>query len=173
MSRYLEPVIDNNPISRVRRNHGLEHATLHILAQRHPRQSMAGYSNTGGFWILADLPSEEVALAAREALSRLRGGEPQLAVHPNCGTNFVTSGAVAGMAGALAMFGAGPRLRDKFERLSLAALVATIGLILAQPLGNLLQARFTTSGVPGALEIVSVSPSRRGRFIAHRVLTRG
>jgi hypothetical protein len=173
MAGLLDQFLSLTPVARVRRNHGLEHATLHLLAQQFPRQSMAGYSNTTGFWIVGDVPAEAVDAAAHEALRRMRSGERGLAVHPNCGTNFVTSGAMAGMAGAAAMFGAGPRARDKFERLSMAALLATIALILSQPLGNLIQARITTSGEPGKLEIVSVTPANRGRMTVHRVLTRG
>lgn len=173
MAGLLDRFLSMAPVSRVRRNHGLEHATLHLLAQRYPRQSMAGYSNTSGFWIVGDVPAEAVETAAREALRRMRAGEPGLAVHPNCGTNFVTSGAIAGMAGAAAMFGAGPKARDKFERLSMAALLATIALIVSQPLGNLIQARITTSGEPENLEIISVQPGTRGSMTVHRVLTRG
>lgn len=173
MAEALDRVLNATPVSRVRRNHGLEHATLHILAQRFPRKNMAGYSNTSGFWIIGEIPTEAVETAAQEALVRMRNGEHSLAVHPNCGTNFVTSGALAGLAGALAMFGAGPRIKDKFERLSLAALFATLALILAQPLGNQLQAQITTSGQPGELEIVRIEPAKRGKLILHKVVTRG
>ena len=79
-------------ISRVQRNHGLEHATLHILSQRYPKQSLAGHSDTAGFWIIGDVTIEDVYESVEEALSRLRNGEKHLAVHRNCGTNFVTSG---------------------------------------------------------------------------------
>ena len=68
-------------VSRVRRNHGLEHATLHILSQRYPKRSLAGHSDTGGFWILGDVSIEDVYEAVEEALSRLRNGEKHLAVH--------------------------------------------------------------------------------------------
>jgi hypothetical protein len=94
-------------------------------------------------------------------------------VHSNCGTNFVTAGTVAGLAGAFAMFGVGRKFKDKLERLPLAASLATIGLILAQPLGLLVQERITTSGQPGGLEVVDIKASRRGRIRAHRVTTRG
>lgn len=162
-----------NSISRIRRNHGLEHATLHILAERYPKVSMAGHSNATGFWLLGDVPTEAVESAADEALTRLRAGEHNLAVHPNCGTNFVASGAVAGVAGAAAMFGVGRRLQDKLERLPLAATLATLGLIMAQPLGLMLQEKVTTSGDPGDLEVVEIIPSTKGRIKAHRVVTRG
>ncbi len=160
-------------ISRIRRNHGLEHATLHILAERYPKVSMAGHSSASGFWLLGDVSTEDVQTAVSEALSRMRAGERNLAVHPNCGTNFVASGAVAGVAGAAAMFGVGRRWQDKLERLPLAATLATLGLIMAQPLGLKLQEKVTTSGDPGDLEVVEIIPSTRGRIKAHRVITRG
>jgi hypothetical protein len=164
----------NTPlISRVRRNHGLEHATIHMLSQKHPRTSLAGHSDQSGFWLMGDVSTEDVVTAAHEALARMRAGEHNLAVHPNCGTNFVTSGSVAGVAAATAMFGAGPRWRDKLERIPLAMTLATLTLILSQPLGYLLQERVTTSGHPQGLEIVEVTPSQRGRIQAHRVVTRG
>jgi Domain of unknown function (DUF6391) len=166
-------ILDFPPISRVRRNHGLEHATLHILAQRHPRTSMAGHSDVGGFWILGDVPTEDIQSAVDEALKRMKAGEEDLAVHPNCGTNFVVSGTMAGLAAWFALFGAGKRLRDRLERIPLATSLATMALILAQPLGLTLQARVTTSGKPGNLTVAEVIPTSQGRIRAHRVITEG
>jgi hypothetical protein len=111
MPNFLESVLEFPAISRVRRNHGLEHATLHVLAQRFPHLAMAGHSNTGGFVLVGDVPTEAVKQAVQEALRRLNGGEPQLAVHPNCGTNFVVSGTMAGLAGAAVMMGPSKRSR--------------------------------------------------------------
>jgi hypothetical protein len=165
--------MNTSPISRIRRNHGLEHATLHILAQRHPKAGMAGHSDTGGFWIIADVPIEEIYDSVEGALARLRAGEENLAIHSNCGTNFATAGILAGLAGGLAMLGVGARTRDKIERLPLAILMATAALILAQPLGFLLQERVTTSGRPGNLRVVEIVASQRSRFKAYRVGTRG
>ena len=85
-------------VSRVRRNHGLEHATLHVLSRRHPGQPLSGHSDTGGFWLVGNLPTEEVYSAAQEALVRLNAGERSLAVHQNCGTNYVISGSMAALA---------------------------------------------------------------------------
>lgn len=166
-------ILDFPPISRVRRNHGLEHATLHILAQHHPRTSMAGHSDLGGFWILGDVPTEDVQSAVDEALTRMKAGEEDLAVHPNCGTNFVTAGTMAGLAAWFALFGAGRRLRDRLERIPLATSLATVALILAQPVGLALQAHVTTSGNPGNLSVVEVIPSNQGPIPAHRVITKG
>ena len=166
--------IVNNPIfSRIRRNHGLEHATLHVLAKKYPGKSMAGHSDSKGFWLIGDVPTEGVTAAVEEALARMNAGEHQLAVHPNCGTNFATAGTLAGLAGASAMLGVGPRKRDKLDRFALAASLATLALIVGQPAGLFVQKHFTTSGIPEGLQVIEIIPSPRGRMKAHRVITQG
>ena len=160
-------------ISHVRRNHGLEHATLHTLANHLPQTMLMGHSDIGGFWIIGDIPPEILHSAVQEAIARLRAGERQLAIHPNCGTNYVTAGALAGLAGAAAMLGSGRRVQDKLARLPFAAALATIALIVSQPLGLLLQARVTTSGDLGTLEVTTITHKKQGRLTVHRVQTRG
>ena len=160
-------------IARTRRNHGLEHATIHLLSQRYPRTFLAGHSDPEGFWLLGDVPTEAVEEAVRTALQRLRNGERNLAIHPGCGTNYLVSGGLAALAGALGMWGAGRRWRDKFDRLPLVMMLGTVALMFSQPLGYLLQEKVTTDGNPAALEILEVIPTRHGRMQAHRVLTRG
>jgi hypothetical protein len=159
--------------SRIRRNHGLEHATLHVLSKNYPGKSLAGHSDSKGFWLIGDVPTAEVKTAIEEALSRMKAGESNLAVHPNCGTNYATAGTMAGVAGASAMFRVGPRKRDILDRLALAATLATLALMLSQPAGLFLQKYFTTSGNPEQLEVVAIIPSKRGRLKAHRIITRG
>jgi hypothetical protein len=166
-------ILDTPTISRIRRNHGLEHATLHLLAEKYPRTPLAGHSDWNGFWILGDVPTEDIRLSVSEALQRLRTGEHSLAVHPNCGTNLATSGIFAGLAAGLAMFGAGQRLRDKLDRLPAAIMLSTFALLLAQPVGLLIQERVTTSGEPGDLQVTAINLSSRGQVKAHRVLTEG
>jgi hypothetical protein len=122
---------------------------------------------------MGDVDTDDVRSAVNEALQRMRNGEPDLAVHPNCGTNFVTAGTFAGVAASLAMLGSGRGLRDRLERIPLAASLATLALMLAQPMGLLIQERITTSGIPEALEVIDIIPSRRGRIQAHRVVTKG
>ncbi len=169
----LSDVLDLPIILRIRRNHGLEHATLHTLSTRLPHTMLAGHSDTGGFWIIGEVPDDVLQAAVDEAITRLKSGESGLAIHPNCGTNIVTAGALAGLAGAFAMFGSGRHLRDKLGRLPIAAMLATTALIFAQPLGLLLQARVTTSGTPGALEVTSIKQRKQGRVTIHRIQTRG
>ncbi len=173
VSDFIKTLVNYPPISRIRRNHGLEHATLYVLARRYPQTSMAGHSDLNGFWLLGDLPTESVVAAISEAEQRLRAGEHDLAVHPNCGTNFVAAGALSGLAAFAALFGAEKKTRDRLERLPLAISLATFALIFAQPLGKLLQQHVTTSGELGGLKVLRIQPARRGRMEAHRVTTRG
>lgn len=171
--RRFQGVLETDLISRIRRNHGLEHATLHVLAERHPGLPMAGHSDQQGFWIVGDCSTEEIGLTVNEALDRLNAGEEKLAVHPNCGTNFATAGILAGLAAGLAMFGVGKRARDNFDRLPMAVMFATLALIAAQPLGLKLQEQVTTSGVPAGLHVLEIQPRGQGSIRAHRIITEG
>lgn len=164
-------VLNMDILSRIRRNHGLEHATLRVLAERVPSRSVAGHSDVNGFWILGDVTTAELTSTAQDALRRMQNGEHSLAIHPNCGTNFATSGVMAGMAASLAMFGAGRRWQDKLERVPLAITLATLALIVAQPLGLKFQQTVTTSGDPQGLKILEITQTKRGKMIAHRVIT--
>lgn len=164
-------ILDQGPLSRIRRNHGLEHATMQILSKRNPAYRMAGHSDAGGFWLLGDVPSEEVQSAVEEALLRLSGGEHSLAVHPNCGTNFVAAGVLAGSAAWLGMLGTDGSWKKKLERWPFVISLVTIALVLAQPLGPLLQARVTTSGDPQGLRVTGILRKEQGGLPAHRVVT--
>ena len=172
MANPLKALIQTPSFARLRRNHGLEHATIHVLSRKYPRVGLAGHSSPSGFWIFADLDADQVLEGVQTALQRLRAGERGLAIHPNCGTNLVTSGMAAGVAGAIAMAGSGPRSRDRLERLPLAGLLATVALLLAKPLVTRLQQYVTTSGDPGDLEILDIQTQIRAGVTAHRVTTR-
>jgi hypothetical protein len=169
----FQQVLNWGPVSRVRRNHGLEHATLQVMAEKNPQLKMAGYSDTKGFWLLGEAETADIEASARQALERLRGGEANLAVHPNCGTNLVTTGFLAGGFAWLSMIGAGRETRDRVERLPMVISLVTLAMILAQPLGPMVQAKVTTSAATRGLEIVSVERTQRGNVPLHRVLTSG
>lgn len=161
------------PLSRIRRNHALEHATLQILSRKNPALRMAGYSDTGGFWVLGDVPLEDLQQSVDEALQRLRAGEARLAIHPFCGTNFVTTGLVAGSFAWLGMLGTGRSARARLDRWPLIISLVTMAMIMAQPLGPLVQANFTTDAQPGNLQITHIlRMNNRGDMPVHRVSTR-
>ena len=159
-------------LSRLRRNHGLEHATITILSQRFPYRPLAGYSFPFGFFLLGDIPTEHVREAVVQALARMNNGERYLAVHPNCGTNYVASGVVAGSLAWLGMAGAKDK-RERVERLPLVMALAILGFIISQPLGPKIQERITTSGDPQGLSVVDIIPLQMGRLSVHRVITQG
>ncbi len=165
-------ILDIPMLSRIRRNHGLEHAAINILSERFPYRRLAGFSFPGGFFILGDIPTADLREAVVQALSRMSNGERHLAIHDHCGTNYVASGFIAGLLAWLGMAGAKSN-RDKVERLPLVITLATFGFILSQPLGPALQQRVTTSGDPLGLSIVDVFPIQFGRFSLHRVVTQG
>ena len=72
----------------------------------------------------------------------------------------------------LGFFGAND-WRARWERLPFVAILTTLALIFAQPLGLALQRDFTTSGDMRGLEIVSVQRRGRGGLVTHFVATRG
>ena len=158
-------------ISRTRRNHGLEHATLNLLAKTHPRKTFAGHSDTGGFWILGEIPTDELDHTITDALGKLRSGQSSLAIHQNCGTNLLVSGFASGLAGAAGLIGVGKRPRDKFERIPIITALSVLALIVSRPLGPIIQKNLTTSGTPGALKVISITKQSLNGISAHRVKT--
>jgi hypothetical protein len=159
-------------VDRTRRNHGLEHATITMLSHTRRGLSLVGRSTPGGFYLYGQVSTEAVTEAAHEALRRMKNGEAALAVHPNCGTNFVTAGIAAGLAAFAGFLGAND-WRARWARLPLVAVLTTAALIVAQPLGLELQRRVTTSGEMRDLEIVRITRRVRGRIVTHFVATEG
>lgn len=152
----------------VRQNHALEHATIHVLSRRNPYQPMAGRSTHLGFYIYGSLETQEVASAASEALVRLQQGEDYLAVHPRCGTNLALTSVMAGTAAFVATLG---RPRSKLDRLPLALMAATVGALIARPLGDRVQELITTTPELEGVYIADVTRQERGRLISHKVTT--
>ncbi len=165
-----EGLLEHPTFSRLRRNHALEHATIHILSARQPKTTLIGRSDPRGFFLFGDATMQAVADAAQEALARLRNGESRLAIHPNCGTNLLTAGLLGGSA-AFAVLAGSRDGRGRLSRLPLAIAATAFGLLIAQPLGTALQRSVTTQADPKGLEILEVKTWRRGRTTLHRVLT--
>lgn len=160
-------------LSRTRRNHGLEHATLNLLARSHPGTLFAGHSDGNGFWIIGEISSDDLFQVIEKALSRLKMGQSDLAIHKNCGTNLLVSGFAAGVAGAVGLVGAGDRPRDKVERIPLITLFSVIALLVARPLGPIIQREVTVNADPGDLKILRVTPHSLNGIPAHRIQTQG
>ncbi len=145
-------------IERIRRNHALEHATIHMLEAGEPRMRAGGRAAHNGFYLFGDLPDETAILAATEqAIHRMGNGQHDLAVHPRCGTNLVTTSVLTGafaLAGALAM----GRRSPWYVQLPSAILGAMVGALLAQPLGPVMQAKVTTSPRVRGAKVTAIRP---------------
>ena len=173
LADFAEPVTRHPYILRVRRNHGLEHATIHILNRRNYK--LSGRSSDTGFILLGEVPTEKVESAVIEALGRMKAGEHKLAIHPNCGTNLVTTGFLATAVAFLGFAGRG--LRRSWERFPTMMVAMMAVVLLSMPLGMSLQRHFTTEGDLGELELVSVRretktlPLNGQQVTLHRVVT--
>jgi len=133
----------------VRRNHALEHATVAVLFARHGPMRVAGRAAGNGFFLLGDVSPDEVGSCATEALERLQQGQASLAVSPLCGTNL----AVAGFLGAGAATTALHRDSGRFGN---AFAVTMLAVMLAQPVGRVVQKYLTTSPHLEGVEVVGV-----------------
>lgn len=152
-------------ISRIRRNHGLEHATIHVLSENHKNFNAQGNSDHRGFHlnVYGSVPEAAIVAAVEEAYQRMRAGEHQLAVHPNCGTVLLTTATMATLA-AQATFAveqkrqrrAGMDLSVLLNGLPTAVLAVVLALIVSRPVGIHLQAKYTTEGDLGDMEIISI-----------------
>lgn len=158
-------------ISRIRRNHALEHATIHLLNRRQAHLSLVGRSDWGGFTIYGPVDTADLRQAAAEALQRLQAGETELAVHSRCGTVLATTGILTALASFLAISLDGSGKRFRWSSIPAAMLAATGAAILAQPVGLMLQEQFTTNSDPGQLEIRDIRFHSTGNLIVHRVDT--
>ena len=159
-------------IAHIRRNHGLEHATVHVLSQRHTHLAVVGRSDWNGFTLYGPLDTAEVNQAVHEALHQLQQGEAHLAVHPRCGTVLATTGLLTGLAAFLAIgLDGNSRSRFRWAAFPSAVLAATLAAIFAQPLGLLLQERYTVTGNPGNLAVKTVTTRPVGNLIVHRIET--
>ncbi len=160
-------------IKKVRRNHGFEHATIHVLSQRNGNLSLVGRSDWNGFTLYGPIDTAEVKRAAQEALDRLRQGEANLAVHPRCGTVLATTGILTGLAAFLAVSLDMNSTNRRFRWAAIpgATLAATMAAIFAQPIGLFLQEKYTVSGQPGNLQIKKISLTSDSGLIVHRVET--
>ncbi len=174
LADLARPALNWPYIRRTRRNHGLEHATITVLTARR-RVRLSGRSDDSGFVVLGDVPTAEVEAAVTEALRRMRGGERGLAVHPNCGTNLVTTGFLASLVGLIGLSGASRRAG--FNRLPLVMTLMMAVILYSQPLGLEIQRHFTTDGDPGDLAVLRIArrevrlPISDRPLVVHRVDT--
>ena len=165
MTLYAMLTLLNDLVRRTRQHHAIEHATIHLLTERLPRQHFSGYSDPLGFTIYGEVADEVLRRAVGDALLRLQAGEKALAIHPNCGTNL----AVTGVMVTLAALAGSSGKRGLIERFTTALLLVLPALLLARPLGYRLQA-YTTLPEVADRWIAEIRPVQVSSMNAHRVL---
>jgi hypothetical protein len=168
MNTLFDPILNLPPYLATRRNHAVEHATLKILARKYDDKSLAGHSNPTGFFLFGNIAMDDIHNAISEAMSRLRAGEKELAIHPGCGTNVATSFILPATFAFFPM----QRARSNLWRVLLipfALGLALFGFLLSKPLGPWLQRNVTTEADLGDLQVVEIRPVRKG---VHRIVTK-
>jgi len=153
-------------LDRIRQNHALEHATMHILGELPKPLRLMGRSDWNGFTLYGDVDTQDVLRAVLEAVARLRGGEKRLAVHPNCGTNLAVAGVLASTAAyTTAVSVSGSRL----GRAALVVMAMVAALAVAHPLGLAVQQHITTMWLLDGVCVRVVRREPKGKLIVHRV----
>jgi hypothetical protein len=137
--------------SAVRQNHALEHATIVLLSKAYPDIRLAGVSFAAGFFVFGDVPTQAVWPAAEQALRRLRGGEPEMAIHERCGTNLAVAGILTGLS-AMSV----AKMRKPYNNFNNVILASTAALVLARPLGLLVQKYWTTRTPNDSMRVTGV-----------------
>lgn len=161
-------ILDLPPYLATRRNHALEHATLHILARKYDDKNLAGHSNPTGFFLFGEILMEDIRNAIQEAMTRLHAGERELAIHPGCGTNLATSMLLPAALAFLPI----QRARSnvwRFLLIPFAIGFAVFGYLLSKPLGPWLQRNITTEADLGNMQVMEIRPVRKG---VHRIITK-
>ena len=154
-------------IGTIRRNHALEHATISVLATKMGQDiRLVGRATNSGFYLYGEMTEEHVRESTLEALARLRRGEKHLAVSPLCGTNLAVSGILAGISSLIALGN-----RNRIERIPNVLLASMLAMLVAQPLGGLVQKHLTTDPDLSDTEFVGIRQGgrRAGRY--HKVDT--
>jgi hypothetical protein len=178
LALLLSPFLHWGPVRRVRRNHALEHATVHMLTRRQRNLSVAGRAVGNGFFLYGNVETDDVQAAVEEAIARMRNGEHHWAVHPNCGTGLVTAGMMTSLTTLVGTMGTDRDWRQRLNRLPTLILLSVGALIFSQPIGLSLQRHVTTMGDPGDLHVVEIArqevkaPLSGSMMVVHRIWTR-
>ena len=150
---------------RTRQHHAIEHATLHVLAERYPQRTFAGYSDPQGFIIYGQVDSHALRRAVGDALLRLQAGETHLAIHANCGTVLASTALLTTAAAVVGGIGQ----RTLFARFTSILGWVLGALVLSKPLGLRLQ-QYTTLAQVADRWVMEIRPLASGQLPVHRVI---
>jgi hypothetical protein len=154
-------------VRRIRQNHALEHATIHILTRSVPSVHLVGRSDWNGFTLYGEVDTRQVLRAVMEGLARLKEGHSWLALHPRCGTNMAVTALLASSAAASAAL---VPSRSRLVK-AIAIVMAMIGVLqLAPSLSMAAQRSLTTSADMADAHVRRVLRESHGGLTTHRVL---
>jgi hypothetical protein len=154
-------------ITRVRQNHALEHATMHLLTAHWTGLRLVGRSDWSGFALYGEVETQAVEQAVAEALARLQHHEDWLAVHPRCGTNLAATVLLAGSTTYAATV---LPTRSRIVK-GVAILAAVVGaLAFGQRFGLAAQRHITTTPHLEDARVVAVHREVQSGVVIHRVI---
>lgn len=139
--------IARNPV--LRKNHGLEHATVNVLEGKYGYRNLAGYAENNGYYIIGVDNIHLVEEAAREGLALMKRGNSELAIHNKCGTSITMANFVSALIFLFLFIATG---NFSIINMLLAVLVANL---LGPFIGKYVQRYFTTSAEVHEMEIDS------------------
>ncbi|MBN1488162.1 MAG: hypothetical protein JW981_11020 [Anaerolineae bacterium] len=146
-----------NLIRRIRRNHSIEHATITLLGHQYPQAAVFGLSGPFGFTLYTSLSAEEVIPIVQEAIKQLKAGRESLRIHPNCGTNLVTTATLTTLAALLGLKDYGKaKLGARIESFINAVALSAVALVASRPLGRWIQTHVTTESNLEGAEVMAI-----------------
>ena len=154
-------------LQRVRRNHAIEHAAMHLLGRTLQAPKLAARSDWRGITFYGDVDSSVLKSALEGGLLALNSGQRALAVHPRCGSMISASMLLAMLAGWLVQSDLKRKRTPGRGMLDVAGI--TGAMLLAQPLGYAMQKYVLTDPDASHAHLVSIRFSQRGAFTMHRV----
>jgi len=149
----LLKVLVNN---KVRQNHALQHATIHVLERDLGIPQVEGMAYEDGFTLKGLAEPGVVYQAALKGLEKLKRGERDFAIHPKCGTTILVVNTIASVIFIAVLFLTG-------NLTIISVLVALVLAHLTGPFGGRLVQRYITTNPVPDLEVtgVSVQPARK------------
>ena len=159
--------MEPSTLRRIRRNHAIEHAAMHMLARTSGSVPLAARSDWRGLTFYGDVDTATLKSAIDAGLHALNTGQRDLAVHPRCGSMVSVSVLLGTLVAWLVQSGlrrgrlADPRTADSGwhrER-----------TLVARPFGETLQAQVLTDARIGRARLLSIRRSMCGPLVMHRV----
>lgn len=154
-------------LQRVRRNHAIEHAAMHLLGRTLQGPKLAARSDWRGITFYGDVDTRVLQSALEGGMLALNSGHRALAVHPRCGSMISASMLLAMLAGWLVQ---SDLKRKPMPGRGLLSITGVTGaMLLAQPLGYAMQKHVLTDPDASHAHLVSIRSSQRGALTMHRI----